>query len=164
MVIESSEIEVLTNTSSDCGEFYLELSEWINIFITNSTGITSWLVIGLMFLPEKFKDLAPMCVLKFVNYWLKKPDSRKVNSPFFRARASCKFENCRSYIFYIDDAVNLLDNDILVKIYSEGFLSLQHTDGQNAYSRHLSCSERSKMGEILVNNSVSKIYNKQFNN
>ena len=105
-----------------------------------------------------------MCVLKFANYWLKKPNSRKVNSPFFRARASCKFENCRSYIFYIDDAVNLLDNDILVKIYSEGFLSLQHTDGQNAYSRHLSCSERSKMGEILVNNSVSKIFNKQFNN
>ena len=41
IVIESSEIEVLTSTSSDCGEFYLELSEWINIFITNSTGITS---------------------------------------------------------------------------------------------------------------------------
>ena len=102
--------------------------------------------------------------MKFANYWLKKPNSRKVNSPFFKARASCKFENCRSYIFYIDDAVNLLDNDILVKIYSEGFLSPQHTDGQNAYSRHLSCSERSKMGEILVNNSVSKIYNKQFNN
>ena len=48
-----------------------------------------------------------MCVLKFVNYWLKKPDSRKVNSPSFRARAYCKFENCRSYIFYIDDALNL---------------------------------------------------------
>ena len=61
-----------------------------------------------------------MCVLKFVNYWLKKPDSRKVNSPFFRARASCKFENCLSYIFYIDDALNLLDNDIIVKFYSEG--------------------------------------------
>ena len=41
MVIESSEIEVLTNTSSDCGEFYLELSEWKSICITNSTGITS---------------------------------------------------------------------------------------------------------------------------
>ena len=73
---------------------------------------------------EKFKDLAPMCVLKFVNYWLKKLDSRKVNSPFFRARASCKFENCQSCIFYIDDALNLLDNDIIVKFYSEGYLSL----------------------------------------
>ena len=93
-----------------------------------------------------------MCVLKFVNYWLKKPDSRKVNSPLFRARASCKFENCRSYIFYIDDALNLLDNDIIVKFYSEGYLSLQHTDRQ---SRHLSCCERSKMGELLVNNSVN---------
>ena len=53
---------------------------------------------------------------------------------------------------------------MLVKIYSEGILSLQHTDGQSAYSRHLSCCERSKMGELLVNNSVSKICNKQFNN
>ena len=41
MVIESSEIEVLTNTRGDCGEFYLELSEWNNICITNSTGLTS---------------------------------------------------------------------------------------------------------------------------
>ena len=73
-----------------------------------------------------------------------------------------KFEN--SYIFYVDDALDLLDNDISVKIYSEGYLSLQHTDGQSAYSRHLSRSERSKMGELLVNNSVSQIYNKQFNN
>ena len=28
-----------------------------------------------------------MCVLKFENYWLKKPDSRKANNPLFRARA-----------------------------------------------------------------------------
>ena len=38
VVIESSEIEVLTNT---CCEFYLELSEWDNVCITNSTGIAS---------------------------------------------------------------------------------------------------------------------------
>ena len=34
MVVESSEIEVLTNTSSDCGELYLELSEWDDICTT----------------------------------------------------------------------------------------------------------------------------------
>ena len=58
----------------------------------------------------------------------------------------------------------MLDNDIIVKFYSEGYMSLQHRDGQSAYSRNLSCSERNKMGELLENNSVSKIYNKQFNN
>ena len=93
MVRESSEIEVLTNT---CGEFYLELSERDNIYITNSTGITSLVSIWINVFAKKFKDLAPMCVLKFVNYWLKKPDNSKVNSPFFRARAYFKFENCRS--------------------------------------------------------------------
>ena len=112
MVIESSEIEVLTNT---CDEFYFEQSEWDNISITNSTGITSLVSNWTNVFAEKFKDLSPMCVLKFANYWLKKPDSRKVNSPFFRARAYCKFENCGAYFFYIDEALNLLDNDIIVK-------------------------------------------------
>ena len=88
-----------------------------------------------------------MC-FEVCNYWLKKTDSRKVNSPFFRARAYCKFGNCGSYIFYIDEALNLSDNDIIVKFYSEGYLSLQYTDGKSAYSRHLSSSERSKMGEL----------------
>ena len=141
MVIESSEIEVLTNT---CCEFYLELSEWDNISITNSTSMTSWVSNWTNVFAENFKDLAPMCVLKFVNYWLKKTDSHKHNSPFFRARAYCKFENCRSYFSNIDDALNLLENDIIVKFYSEGYLSLRQTDGQSAYSRHLSFSERSK--------------------
>ena len=77
MVIESSEIEVLTNT---CGEIYLELSEWDHISTTNSTSITSLVSNGTNVFAEKFKDLAPMCVLKFVNYWLKKPDSRMVNN------------------------------------------------------------------------------------
>ena len=105
-----------------------------------------------------------MCVLKFKNYWLKKTDSRKVNSPFFRARAECKFDNCKLYTFYIDDEVSSFNNSPVVKFYSEGSLSLQHTDGTSAHSRHLSGSERSKMAGLLANSSVSKVFNKQFNN
>ena len=56
-----------------------------------------------------------MCVLKFKKYWLKKPDSRKVNSPFLRARASCKFANCCSYIFYIDEALDAVHDGFMVK-------------------------------------------------
>ena len=96
MVIESSEIEVLTNTRVTVVSFLSFSREWNNICITDSIGITS-----------------------LVNWTL-------------------------SYIFYIDDALNLLDNDIIVKFYSEGYFSLQHTDGHSAYNRHLSCSERSK--------------------
>ena len=61
MMIESSEIENLTNT---CGEFYLEQSEWHNIYITNSTGITSLVSNWTNVFAEKFKDLAPMCVFE----------------------------------------------------------------------------------------------------
>ena len=53
---------------------------------------------------------------------------------------------------------------IVVKFCSEGSLSLQHTDGVSAYSRHLSSSERGRMAGLLCNNSVSTIFNKQFTN
>ena len=105
-----------------------------------------------------------MCVLKFKNYWFKKFDSRKVNSPFFRARAECKFENCRFYTFYIDNEFNSFRNGIVVKFHSEGSLSPQHTDSNIAHRRHLSGSERSKMAGSFVNNSVNQVFNKQFNN
>ena len=75
----------------------------------------------------------------------------------------CLYSKCPVYYVRVEsnDALSLVDNDIIVKFYSKGYLSLQHTEGQSAYSRHLSCSERSKMGEVLVNNSVSQIYKKQ---
>ena len=47
-----------------------------NICISNSTGLTSLVRNWTNVFAEKFKDLAPMCVLKFANYWLKKPNSR----------------------------------------------------------------------------------------
>ena len=92
---------------------------------------------------DKFHDINNMCVLKFKNYWFKKIDSCKVNSPLLRARAVCKFDNCRVYTFYIDDETNSSNNCIVVKFCSEGSLSLQHTDGVSAYSRHLSSTEHS---------------------
>ena len=52
----------------------------------------------------------------------------------------------------------------MVKFYSKGALSPQHNNGECAFSRHLTCDKRCIMGEILVHNSVSKIYNRQFNN
>ena len=104
-----------------------------------------------------------MCVLKFKGYWLKKSDSRKVGSPFFRAKAVCKFESCRTYIFYIEN-VDTYDNGIIVKFNCEGILSPQHISGTTVHSRHLSYNERIVIGESLLHNSVSKVYHKQFNN
>ena len=163
MLEVGSEIEIVTNNSSECGEFYLELAEWHSVCITDSNGRMSLVSHWTNIFAEKFHDINHICVLKFNYYRLKRLDSRKVNSPFLRARAECKFDNCRDYIFYIEDEISMFNNRIVVKFYSEGSLSLQHTDGTSAYSRHLSCSERSKMGGLLVNNSVSKIFNKQFN-
>ena len=45
---------------------FISKSEWDNISITNSTGITSLVSNWTNVFAEKFKDLAPMCVLKFV--------------------------------------------------------------------------------------------------
>ena len=42
-----------------------------------------------------------MCVFKLKNYWLKKPRSRKVNSPFLRARTECKFDKYKLYTVVI---------------------------------------------------------------
>ena len=51
-----------------------------------------------------------------------------------------------------------------IKFYSEGYLPFQYTHKQSAYSCHLFCSECGKWSNLLVSNSVSKIYNKQLNN
>ena len=159
----TSEIEVETTTNCESGEFYLDMAEWDSIYISSNERMSLFSDCTNVF-TAKFQDLNTMCVLKFKNNWLEKPNSRKVNSPFFRARAKCKFDNCKLYTFYIDYEVNSFNNGIIVKFYSEGSLSLQHTDGTGAHSRHLSGSERSKMAGLLVNNSVSKVCNKQFTN
>ena len=46
--------------------FVLKLSEWENICISNSTGLTSLVRTWTNVFAEKFKDLAPMCVLKII--------------------------------------------------------------------------------------------------
>ena len=56
------------------------------------------------------------------------------------------------------------DNCIVVKFCWESYPSQQQTDGMSTYSRHLSSSERGRMAGLLNNNSVSKIFNKQFTN
>ena len=40
-----------------------------------------------------------------------------MKSSFFRARAECKFDNCMSYTFYIDDEASSSSNGIVVKFY-----------------------------------------------
>lgn len=46
------------------------------------------------------------------NYWLKKPDSRKLNSPFFPAKAECNLDNCKVYTFNIADEAVQIGQDI----------------------------------------------------
>ena len=75
------------------------MSNWTNVFA------------------DKFHEINDMCVLKFNYYRLKYLIIVKVICPFFRARAECKFDNCRVYIFYIEDEVRLLNNGIVVKFY-----------------------------------------------
>ena len=54
------------------------------------------------------------------------------------------------------------NNSSVVK-FTQKVPFLQHTDGTSAHSRQLSGSERSQVGGLLANSSVSKVLNIQFN-
>ena len=54
-------------------------------------------------------------------------------------------------------------NKVAVKFVSQGSLSSQHTSGMTIHSRHLSSNDRTRMGESMLNHSVSNIYHRQFN-
>ena len=114
-LMETSEIDFSPQLSSERGEFLLQFSERNDIQFTSSASKTSLVRNWTNIFAEKFNDTIPMCILKFKNYWLKNPDGRKVNSPFLRARGSCKFENCRSYIFYIDETLDAVHDGAMVK-------------------------------------------------
>ena len=115
---------------------------------------------------NKFSMVNSFCVLKFKNYWIQKNPSRKVKSSFFQASAVCKFSNCYSFYFTIKDDVTSLDYDstsnIPVHYRCEGIFSSEHSDGMN-YARHVSGSERQKMGENLMQNTTTNTFHKQFN-
>ena len=137
------------------------MTEWDSICVTDWDSKMSLEDNWTNIFADKFHDINNMCVLK---YWLKKIDNRKVNSPLLRAGSECKFDNCRVCTFYIGDETSSSNNCIVVMFCSEGSLSLQHTDGISAYSRHLSSNEHGRMARLLCNNSVSTIFNKQFAN
>ena len=51
----------------------------------------------------------------------------------------------------------------VVKFVSQGSLSSQHTSGMTVHSRHLSNNDRTRMGESMFKNYVSKIHHRQLN-
>ena len=55
----------------------------------------------------------------------KKIDTRKVNNPLLRARAECKFDNCRVCTYFINDETSSFSKCIVIKSCSEGSLLLQ---------------------------------------
>ena len=146
------------------GEFLLDIDEWDKIHFIDLHGRErlnrDWTTV----FSEKISKLYPACDLKFNNYWFKKSFSRKINSPYFRACAKCKFYNCFKFDFYIDEPVTT--NTITIQYIPNGYLSLQHSDGETVYARHLSSSSRRILGKfssthllqmLFINNSVVKV-------
>ena len=142
------------------GEFLLDIDEWDKIHFIDLHGRErlnrDWTTV----FSEKISKLYPACDLKFNNYWFKKSFSRKINSPYFRACAKCKFYNCFKFDFYIDEPVTT--NTITIQYIPNGYLSLQHSDGETVYALHLSSSSRRNFGEILQHTSVTNAFHKQF--
>ena len=91
------------------GEFYLDNGEWNSIYYTDVEGRGRLNRNWTNLISNKFSIVNSFCVLKFKNYWIKKNSSRKVKSSFFQASAVCKFSNCYSFYFTIEDDVTSLD-------------------------------------------------------
>ena len=147
------------------GEIFLDVDEWNSIHFIDIEGRDKLNRDWTVLFSSKVSKIYPMCVLKFNNYWFKKISSRKVNSPYFRACADCKFLNCYSLEFYIDENMTCLPgstNTLAVHFISKGSLSVQHNNGENKYARHVSGIQRTHLGGILQHTSVSKYFHKQF--
>ena len=78
----SSEVEIVTNTSYESGEFCLSPAEWDSICTTGYTGIVSLMSNWTNVFADKFHEISNMCVLKFNYDRLRQTDSRKVIYPF----------------------------------------------------------------------------------
>ena len=142
------------------GEFLLDADEWESIYYVDLEGKAKLKRDWTIMFSNKLSKIYPMCVLKFKNYWFSKLSSRKVNSPYFRACAECKFHNCYLFDFYTDGPDNT--NNITIQFISHGTLSLQHSDGETTHARHVSGSMRTHVGDILQSTPVTKYFHKQF--
>ena len=128
------------------GEFLLDIDEWDKIHFINLHGRERLNKDWTAVFSDKISKIYPACVLKFNNYWYKKSSSRKINSPCFRACAECKFSNCLKFDFYIDDPITT--NTITIQYIPNGYLSLQHSDGETVYARQVSGSYGENLGKF----------------
>ena len=129
---------IISNTSSDriasisdeflvmpelnvYGESLPDINKWDKIHFINLHGRERLNKDWTAVFSDKFSKIYPACVLKFNNYWFKKSSSRKINSPYFRASAECKFSNCLKFDFYIDDPVTT--NSITTQYIPNGYFA-----------------------------------------
>ena len=147
------------------GEFYLDKEDWNAIsylYIANINRMNEgWTNV----IAENFSEINSIYVLKFKHYWFNKTDSRKLKSPFFHAWAVCKFSNCISVTFSIENDFASFGGDIItVQFKSDGQLSLEHKDDKTIHARHITSGRREKMGANLMLSSVGNIFHQQFRN
>ena len=147
------------------GEFYIDKDEWNSISYLDKDGRNRMNRNWTSLIVTKFSEINYICVLKFKHYWFKKSDSRKLRSPFFQAWEVCTFSNCISVSFSIENDFELFeDNKITVHYHSDGNFSLEHEDNKTTHARHITSNERENMGQLLMHNSVSNVFYRQFKN
>ena len=147
------------------GEFYLDKADWNAISYLDKDDINHIKIGWTNVIADKFSEINSICVLKFKHFWFKKKDSRKLNSPFFQAWAVCKFSNCCSVTFSINnDFASFGDDLIAVHYTSNGELSSEHKDDKTIHARHITAKKRENMGAKLTQNSVSNTFHQQFRN
>ena len=92
-----------------------------------------------------FKEGNLGCVLKFKQNTIKKDSSRKVNAPYARCVAECKFSGCARYIFCIPTKpTHVQGTDVKVQVKREG--NVLHSTEQT-HKRHTRQPERETVAE-----------------
>ena len=86
-------------------------------------------------LANKFAEQNTYCVLVFKYNRRRRVQSRKQSSPYLRVKAECKFHDCTSYNFTMDEEPTSNTPSMLVK--REGEIKHKLDETQKRHSRHL---------------------------
>lgn len=81
--------------------FKIPYEEWITQVTVDANKGQFSLRGHIQLFNKQVSNKNPFCVLKFTRNYVKKPNSRKSNSPYFLGKAVCKFAGCTKYLFVI---------------------------------------------------------------
>jgi hypothetical protein len=103
---------------------------------------------------EKFKTKNPRCVLIFKTNHMKKPGSKKKQSPLWYSWAVCKFSSCGKYKFTVNSMPD--DDTANISMTCTRYGDFKHLPGES-HKRPLTSKQRSEVKKELAVKAPSKV-------